>query len=48
MINAFTIKEVFIFPQIYTKSLPLQFCAPVANVEHGTLDSQLCSSGTLG
>lgn len=46
MINALTVKEVLIFPQIYTQSLLLQFCAPDANLEHGNLDSSLCSSGT--
>ena len=42
------IKEVCIFPQIYTTSLPPQFYAPDANLEHWNLDSYLCSSGTSG
>lgn len=48
IINALTIKQVFIFPQIYNKSLPLQCSAPDANLEHGNLDPYLRSSGTLG
>lgn len=48
IINALTVKQVFIFPQIYTKILPWQFCASDTNLEHGNLDSYLCSSGTLG
>lgn len=48
MINALTIKEVFMFPQIYIKSIPLQLCAPDAHMEHGNLNSYPHSSGTSG